>query len=79
MYAGDYDDVSALKNISDKYGIAVMVVHHVRKLKDISDPFNEVSGSTGITGAADTNFVLKRSRATTSCKRPSPEALSWNR
>ena len=63
MYAGDYDDVSALKNISDKYGIAVMVVHHVRKLKDISDPFNEVSGSTGITGAADTNFVLKRSRA----------------
>ena len=63
MYADDYDDVSALKNISDKYGIAVMVVHHVRKLKDISDPFNEVSGSTGITGAADTNFVLKRSRA----------------
>ena len=63
MYAGDYDDVSALKNISDKYGIAVMVVHHVRKLKDVSDPFNEVSGSTGITGAADTNFVLKRSRA----------------
>ena len=49
MYAGDYDDVTALKNISDKYGIA--------------DPFNEVSGSTGITGAADTNFVLKRSRA----------------
>ena len=40
-----------------------MVVHHVRKLKDVSDPFNEVSGSTGITGAADTNFVLKRSRA----------------
>ena len=63
MYAGDYDDVSALKNFSDKYGIAVMVVHHFRKLKDVSDPFNEVSGSTGITGAADTNFVLKRSRA----------------
>lgn len=63
MYAGDYDDVSALKNISDNYGIAVVVVHHVRKLKDVSDPFNEVSGSTGITGTADTNFVLKRSRA----------------
>ena len=63
MYAGDYDDVSALKNISDTYGIAVVVVHHVRKLKDATDPFNEVSGSTGITGAADTNFVLKRSRS----------------
>lgn len=57
------NDVSALKNISDKYGIAVVIVHHVRKLKDATDPFNEVSGSTGITGAADTNFVLKRSRA----------------
>lgn len=63
MYAGDYDDVMALKNISDKFGIAVVVVHHVRKLKDISDPFNEVTGSTGITGVADTSFILKRSRA----------------
>ena len=63
MYAGDYDDVTALKNISDKYSIAVMVVHHVRKLKDVSDPFNEVSGSTGITGAADPNYVLKRKRS----------------
>ena len=63
MYAGDYDDIAALKNISDKFGIAVVVVHHVRKLKDISDPFNEVTGSTGITGAADTSFILKRSRA----------------
>jgi len=37
-------------------------VHHLRKLKDSADPFNEVSGSTGITGAADTNFILKRRR-----------------
>lgn len=63
MYAGDYDDVTALKSISDKFGIAVVVVHHIRKLKDVSDPFNEVTGSTGITGAADTSFILKRSRA----------------
>lgn len=63
MYAGDYDDIAALKNISDKFGIAVVVVHHVRKVKDTSDPFNEVTGSTGITGAADTSFILKRSRA----------------
>lgn len=63
MYAGDYDDIAALKNISDRFGIAVVVVHHVRKQKDISDPFNEVTGSTGITGAADTSFILKRSRA----------------
>lgn len=63
MYAGDYDDITALKNISDKFGIAVVVVHHVRKMKDANDPFNEVTGSTGITGAADTSFILKRSRS----------------
>lgn len=63
MYAGDYDDISALKGISDQYGIAVVVVHHVRKLRDANDPFNEVTGSTGITGAADTSFILKRSRS----------------
>ncbi len=63
MYAGDYDDITALKTISDKFGIAVMVVHHVRKMKDANDPFNEVTGSTGITGAADTSFILKRSRS----------------
>lgn len=63
MYAGDYDDISALKGISDQYVIAVVVVHHVRKLRDANDPFNEVTGSTGITGAADTSFILKRSRS----------------
>lgn len=63
MYAGDYDDITALKSISDKFGIAVVVVHHVRKMKDANDPFNEVTGSTGITGAADTSFILKRSRS----------------
>ena len=63
MYAGDYDDITALKTISDKFGIAVVVVHHVRKMKDANDPFNEVTGSTGITGAADTSFILRRSRS----------------
>ena len=29
---------------------------------DSDDPFNEVSGSTGIIGAADTSFILKRKR-----------------
>lgn len=62
MYASDYEDISALKAIADRHRIAVVLVHHVRKLKDASDPFNEVSGSTGITGAADTNIILKRGR-----------------
>ena len=40
-----------------------MLVHHLRKLQDSDDPFNDASGSTGIIGAADTNFILRRKRS----------------
>lgn len=63
MYGNDYDDISAIKKIADEHNISIILVHHLRKLKDGDDPFNEVSGSTGITGAADTNYVLKRKRS----------------
>ena len=36
-----------------------MVVHHLRKA-DSEDPFDSVSGSTGLTGAADTTLILTR-------------------
>ena len=48
---------------ADAFNIAILLVHHLRKLKDSEDPFNDVSGSTGIIGAADTNFVLRRKRS----------------
>lgn len=63
MYGNDYDDISSIKRIADQHNISIILVHHLRKLKDGDDPFNEVSGSTGITGAADTNYVLKRKRS----------------
>ena len=64
MYGNDYDDISSIKKIADEYNIVILLVHHLRKLKDSDDPFNEVSGSTGIIGAADTNYVFKRKRST---------------
>lgn len=63
MYSSDYDDISAIKRIADASNISVILVHHLRKLQDSNDPFNDVSGSTGIIGAADTNYVLKRKRS----------------
>lgn len=60
MYASDYDDISAIKRIADDYGIAIVLVHHLRKLKDGEDPFNQLSGSTGITGAVDSSYVLRK-------------------
>lgn len=58
-YASDYWDISLLKDFADRHSLAVIVVHHIRKQKD-SDVFNMVSGTTGLTGSADTNFVLDR-------------------
>lgn len=69
VYAGDYEDVSALKRIADEAHISILLVHHLRKQKDGSDPFNQISGSNGILGAADAAFVMikeRRSQDTTS-------------
>ena len=62
MYAVDYADVSALKDIADRNKISIIFVHHLRKIKDQNDPFNDVSGSTVIAGAADTIFIMNRDR-----------------
>ena len=59
IYAADYSDFSALKAVADKHGLAMMVVHHTRKMAD-EDIMNTVSGSSEITGSADSIWVLKR-------------------
>ena len=59
-YAADYNDLSALKAVADKLGIAIVLVHHLRKTKD-ADPFNMISGTTGISGCVDGSFVLIKS------------------
>ena len=61
LYAADYKDMSLLKQLADRYNLCILLVHHLRKLTDTADPFNEVSGSTGLQGAADSTFILKRS------------------
>ncbi|MBO4913999.1 MAG: AAA family ATPase [Oscillospiraceae bacterium] len=63
-YAGDYIDVRAMKVLADELGIALVLVHHVRKQKDRDDPLNNLSGTTGIVGAADTSFVLDKDERT---------------
>lgn len=60
-YANDYRDISALKALADQHGIAILLIHHLRKMND-EDPLNMISGTTGISGATDSSFVLKPSR-----------------
>ena len=65
MYASDYKDVSTLKSLADKYGICILLIHHLRK-QAASDPFDQISGSNGLMGAADTTWVMQRKRTSKS-------------
>ena len=49
-YASDYRDIGVLKALADRHHIAVLLVHHLRKLSD-DDPMNMISGTTGLSGA----------------------------
>lgn len=60
-YDADYVAVGYAKRLADHYGIAVVLVHHVRKAGS-EDFLTEVSGTNGIAGAADATLVLKRAR-----------------
>lgn len=57
-YASDYQDIARLKELADRNHIAILLIHHLRKQND-DDPMNMISGTTGISGATDSNFVLK--------------------
>ena len=59
LYANDYQDIGLLKQLADKHHIAILLIHHLRKLHD-DDPMNMISGSTGLSGAADSAFVLQK-------------------
>lgn len=61
IYATDYRDIGALKALADKYSVAIIAVQHLRKLYS-PDPFQMVSGSSGILGAADGCYVLKKEK-----------------
>ena len=58
-YASDYASVLELRQMASEYGIAIVVVHHLRKAI-ADDPFDTISGTLGLTGAPDTILVLTR-------------------
>lgn len=62
-YAHDYQELSMLKELAAKHGIAILLVHHLRK-QGANDPVNTLTGSTGIAGAVDSTFILQRDKRT---------------
>ena len=62
MYGREYDELSKLKEFADRKGIAILVIHHLRKLQDRNDPLNDILGSTAMSGVADSILILKKER-----------------
>ena len=62
IYAEDYETLGAVKQLADRYDLAVLFLHHERKSRDADDFINNASGSTGITGSADSLLFLNRAR-----------------
>lgn len=61
-YSTDYRELGALKQFADNHGVALVLVHHLRKMAADGDPFDRISGTNGVFGAADTAIVLTREK-----------------
>lgn len=57
-YDDDYEAVNELKKLADFHKTSAMYIHHTRKLR-AEDPFDEISGTHGVSGPADTLMVME--------------------
>lgn len=60
-YGEDYAIMTPLKKIAEDNNVAILVIHHLRKM-GAPDVMDTISGTTGLTGATDCNMVLDRER-----------------
>jgi len=61
LYDEDYEHLVGLKAIAEARQVAMLVVHHTRKMA-AEDAFDEISGSGAILAALDTCLILHRPR-----------------
>jgi hypothetical protein len=63
-YGADYREIGELKTFADKNNLCVLLIHHLRKAQrnESADPYERISGTNGIAGAADTMLVLTKER-----------------
>lgn len=59
QYDADADSLQDLHELAQKRGVAIVVVHHQRKM-DADDPYDTVSGTLGLTATPDTIMLLRR-------------------
>ncbi len=59
-YAADYRAIEGIQKLCGEHGVGAVLNCHLRKAVSEDDPFDDVSGTLGLTGAADTIIVMKR-------------------
>jgi hypothetical protein len=86
IYAEDYAALEKLLPLASKHGVAIVVVHHLRKMA-ASDPADEISSSTGLTAGVDGFLILRRTPGSKGptlfvdgrdIEEPTEWALHWN-
>ncbi len=63
LYQSEYEDYEMLQRLAIQRGVPIVTVHHTRKAgnkKEVANPMDEISGSSGIQGVADTLIVCTR-------------------
>ena len=62
VYQYDVREIKQFKTFAEDQGLSIIFVHHTRKMRDDSDPFNDVSGTNGLTGTVDTTWRLSKEK-----------------
>lgn len=62
IYQADYSELGTLRQYFVDRGITVFLVHHLSKREDDGDPIARMSGSTGLTGVADSLWTLVKEK-----------------
>lgn len=91
QYRSDYKAVSQLKAVADRHNVAILCLHHLnqkeeRANEEPGDIMYRVSGTSGLTGAADTVLILRRDRLSQTAKlfatgrrvQTKLEPMEWN-
>jgi len=86
IYAEDYAALEQLLPLAAKHSVAIVVVHHLRKMA-ASDPLDEISSSTGLTAGVGGFLILRRTPGSKGptlyvdgrdIEEPTEYALMWN-
>jgi hypothetical protein len=86
FYKDDYQALEKLLPLAAEHGVAIVVIHHLRK-GAATDAQDEISGSTGLSGGVDGFMILRRTPGSKGptlyvdgrdIEEPEEYALHWN-